>query len=121
MSVDGTVKDEIAVPPGGPARRKSRGEAHPLIVIALSFVTAIIVGGILIAVTNQPTRDALRHFSASPAFPSVSSRSPNSIHDRASHGFRAAARSSSMMDLAGSFSEVSTPSRKWHIAWSGVH
>ncbi len=32
----------------------------------MSFVTAIIVGGILIAVTNQPTRDALRHFSASP-------------------------------------------------------
>ena len=66
MSVDGTVKDEIAVPPSDPARRKSRGEAHPLIVIALSFVTAIVVGGILIAVTNQPTRDALRHFSASP-------------------------------------------------------
>ena len=66
MSVGGTVKDEIAVPPGGPAWRKSRGETHPLIVIALSFVTAIIVGGILIAVTNQPTRDALRHFSASP-------------------------------------------------------
>ncbi|HEY5201382.1 MAG TPA: ABC transporter permease [Acidothermaceae bacterium] len=66
MSVDGTVKDEIAVPPGGPARRKSRGETHPLVVIALSFVTAIIVGAILIAVTNQPTRDAMRHFSASP-------------------------------------------------------
>jgi general nucleoside transport system permease protein len=66
VSVDGTVKDEIAVPPGGPVRRKSRGETHPLIVIALSFVTAIIVGGILIAVTNQPTRDAMRHFSASP-------------------------------------------------------
>ena len=67
MSVDGTVKDEIAVPPGGePGRRKSRGETHPLVVIALSFVTAIIVGGILIAVTNQPTRNAVRHFSASP-------------------------------------------------------
>jgi ABC-type uncharacterized transport system permease subunit len=66
VSVDGSVKDEIAVPPDGPARRKSRGEAHPLVVIALSFVTAIIVGGILIAITNQPTRNALRHFSASP-------------------------------------------------------
>jgi general nucleoside transport system permease protein len=66
VSVDGTVKDEIAVPPSGPERRKSRGETHPLVVIALSFVTAIIVGGILIAVTNQPTRNALRHFSASP-------------------------------------------------------
>ena len=66
MSVDGTVKDEMAVPPDGAAPRKSRGEAHPLIVIALSFVTAIIVGGILIAVTNQPTRNAARHFSASP-------------------------------------------------------
>ncbi|HEY3924768.1 MAG TPA: ABC transporter permease [Acidothermaceae bacterium] len=66
MSVDGTVKDEIAVPPDGPTRRKSRSEAHPLVVIALSFLTAIIVGGILIAVTNQPTRTALRHFSASP-------------------------------------------------------
>ena len=66
MSVGGTVKDEIAVPPSGPDRHKSRGETHPLVVIALSFVTAIIVGGILIAVTNQPTRDALRHFSASP-------------------------------------------------------
>ena len=66
MSVDGTVKDEITVPPGGPARRKSRGEAHPLVVIGLSFVTAIVVGGILIAVTNQPTRNAARHFSASP-------------------------------------------------------
>ena len=32
----------------------------------MSFVTAIIVGGILIAITNQPTRNALRHFSASP-------------------------------------------------------
>lgn len=67
MSVDGSVKDEIATPPDGPARRKSRSEAHPLVVIALSFVTAIIVGGILIAVTNQPTRNALRHFSASPS------------------------------------------------------
>jgi simple sugar transport system permease protein len=66
VSLDGTVKDEIAAPAGEPARRKSRGETHPLIVIALSFVTAIIVGGILIAVTNQPTRDAVRHFSASP-------------------------------------------------------
>jgi ABC-type uncharacterized transport system permease subunit len=66
VSVDGNVKDEVAVPPEGSARRKPRGETHPLIVIALSFVTAIIVGGILIAVTNQPTRDALRHFSASP-------------------------------------------------------
>lgn len=66
MSVDGTVKDVIAVPPGEPTRRKSRGETHPLVVIALSFVTAIIVGGILIAVTNQPTRNAVRHFSASP-------------------------------------------------------
>ncbi|HEY5455540.1 MAG TPA: ABC transporter permease [Acidothermaceae bacterium] len=67
MSVGGTVKDELAVPPSGePAPRKSRGEAHPLVVIALSFVTAIIVGGILIAVTNQPTRNAVRHFSASP-------------------------------------------------------
>ncbi|HWF40974.1 MAG TPA: ABC transporter permease [Acidothermaceae bacterium] len=66
MSLDGTVKDEIAVPPGGPARRKSRSETHPLVVIALSFVTAIVVGGILIAVTNQPTRNAVRHFSASP-------------------------------------------------------
>jgi simple sugar transport system permease protein len=67
VSVDGSVKDEIATPPDGPARRKSRSEAHPLVVIALSFVTAIIVGGILIAVTNQPTRNALRHFSASPS------------------------------------------------------
>jgi general nucleoside transport system permease protein len=66
VSVDGTVKDEIAVPPHGPAPRKSRGETHPLLVIALSFVTAIIVGGILIAVTSQPTRNAARHFSASP-------------------------------------------------------
>jgi len=66
VSLDGTVKDEIAVPPGGPARRKSRSETHPLVVIALSFVTAIVVGGILIAVTNQPTRNAVRHFSASP-------------------------------------------------------
>ena len=66
MSVDGTVKDEIAVPPGEPARRKSRGETHPLVVIGLSFVTAIIVGGILIVVTDQPTRNAIRHFSASP-------------------------------------------------------
>ena len=66
MSVDGTVKDEIAVPPGGPARRRSRSETHPLVVIGLSFVTAIIVGGILIAVTNQPTRNAAKHFSASP-------------------------------------------------------
>jgi general nucleoside transport system permease protein len=66
VSVDGTVKDEIDVPPSGPARRKSRSETHPLVVIALSFVTAIIVGGILIAVTNQPTRNAVRHFSASP-------------------------------------------------------
>ncbi len=60
------VADEIEAPPGEPARRKSRGEAHPLVVIALSFVTAIIVGGILIVVTNQPTRNAVRHFSASP-------------------------------------------------------
>ncbi len=66
MSVAGTVKDELAGPPSGPAPRKSRGETHPLVVIGLSFVTAIIVGGILIAVTNQPTRNALRHFSASP-------------------------------------------------------
>ena len=66
MSADGTVKDEIAVPPRGPGRRKSRSETHPLVVIGLSFVTAIVVGGLLIAVTNQPTRNAARHFSSSP-------------------------------------------------------
>jgi general nucleoside transport system permease protein len=60
------VADEIEAPPGGPARRRSRGEAHPLLVIALSFLTAIIVGAVLIAVTNQPTRKAAKHLFTSP-------------------------------------------------------
>jgi ABC-type uncharacterized transport system permease subunit len=60
------VTDEIEAPPGEPAGRRSRGEAHPLVVIALSFVTAIIVGAVLIAVTNQPTRKAAKHLFTSP-------------------------------------------------------
>jgi general nucleoside transport system permease protein len=60
------VTDEVEAPLGEPARRRSRGEAHPLLVIALSFVTAIIVGAVLIAVTNQPTRNAAKHLFTSP-------------------------------------------------------
>jgi general nucleoside transport system permease protein len=60
------VTDELEAPPGEPARRQSRGEAHPLVVIALSFLTAIIVGAVLIAVTNQPTRNAAKHLFSSP-------------------------------------------------------
>jgi ABC-type uncharacterized transport system permease subunit len=64
--MSGVMTEQIEALPGEPARRRSRGEAHPLLVIALSFVTAIVVGGILIAVTNQPTRNAAKHFFSSP-------------------------------------------------------
>ena len=46
--MSGVMTEQIEARPGEPARRRSRGEAHPLLVIALSFFTAIIVGGFLI-------------------------------------------------------------------------
>jgi ABC-type uncharacterized transport system permease subunit len=63
MSADSAVTERLEGPAGEP---KAHREAHPLVVIALSFVTAIVVGGVLIAVTNQPTRKAAKHFFSSP-------------------------------------------------------
>jgi ABC-type uncharacterized transport system permease subunit len=51
-------------PPSG--RRRFSLPPNPLLVVALSFVVAMIVGAILIAVTDVPTRKAAEHFSSGP-------------------------------------------------------
>jgi ABC-type uncharacterized transport system permease subunit len=52
-----------------PAHKHARFtfSANPLVVVALSFVVAIIVGSVLIAVTDVPTRKAAEHFSSDPS------------------------------------------------------
>ena len=40
--------------------------AGPLLVVALSFVVSMVVGALLIAVTDRPTRTAAGHFFDSP-------------------------------------------------------
>ena len=39
---------------------------HPIVVTVLAFVVSVIVGGLLIVVTDSPTRKAARYFFASP-------------------------------------------------------
>jgi ABC-type uncharacterized transport system permease subunit len=55
-------------PDDAPAHRPARFTfpANPLVVVALSFVVALIVGALLIAFTDVPTRKAAEHFSSSP-------------------------------------------------------
>jgi ABC-type uncharacterized transport system permease subunit len=66
VSSDTAVTDRIEGPAGEPPPRSAHREVHPLVVIALSFVTAIIAGGLLIAVTNVPTRAAAKHLFTAP-------------------------------------------------------
>lgn len=39
---------------------------HPVVVTAFAFVLSIVVGGLLVAITDKPTRDAAKYFFASP-------------------------------------------------------
>jgi ABC-type uncharacterized transport system permease subunit len=48
------------------AHRRFTFPANPLVVVALSFVVALIVGALLIALTDVPTRKAAEHFSSDP-------------------------------------------------------
>lgn len=57
-------------PPEAPSRLKRTAlwmrSTHPVVVTGLAFVLSIVVGGLLIAVTDTPTRNAAKYFFTAP-------------------------------------------------------
>ncbi|HET9186357.1 MAG TPA: ABC transporter permease [Acidothermaceae bacterium] len=57
--------------PGGPPSRARRAaiwlrSTHPVVLTVFAFVASIVVGGILIVITDTPTRKAAKYFFSSP-------------------------------------------------------